>query len=296
MIHKWKQNGGFYDDDGKLVHCGWKSNLAVPNIYEDDFIFVYYIIRTECTRYYEQYWHYNKGFEINIITGGKAIFNVEDKTYFVSHKDVVVTRENEKHYCFPIDDSSFNMLCMAFDFKRSPETAQEKLLYDGFYNLPFAEFGDVEAAADVHEKIIRILKAESRYRDSLICHSVYEFLFLLLSSVESKTNSRPEPLLSAKIKDYIDSNLDKKLYISQIAKVFLFSESYITKVFKRETGMSLQQYYVHAKLEHARTALIETDLPVTDIALQQGYPNVHYFCKIFKEHYQMTPKEFRERF
>ena len=215
---------------------------------------------------------------------------------FLSHKDVIIARETEKHFCFPIDESSFNMLCMAFDFKRPPVTVQEKLLYEGYKDLPYSQFVDVGQAAYVHEKIINRLKNQTKYKDSLIRFSVYEFLFLLLNSVELKINEKAEPMLSAKIRDYINSNLDKKLYVSQIANVFLYSESYITKVFKRDTGMSLKQYYVYAKIERARTMLIETDMSITDIAFKQGYPNVHYFCRIFKEHYQMTPKEFRERF
>jgi AraC family transcriptional regulator of arabinose operon len=59
--------------------------------------------------------------------------------------------------------------------------------------------------------------------------------------------------------------------------------------------MSPQQYLMQYKLKKARELLMDTDLPIQDIAMQVGYDNPLTFSKIFKNYYGESPRMYRLR-
>ena len=58
--------------------------------------------------------------------------------------------------------------------------------------------------------------------------------------------------------------------------------------FKEHFHITLSQYITHLRLEHAKQLLQDTDIPVTEIAMQSGYQNVSYFIRSFKKAYSFT--------
>lgn len=70
--------------------------------------------------------------------------------------------------------------------------------------------------------------------------------------------------------------------------------NYVTRIVKKNTGMSLLDYGKIFLLEHARQLLINTNLSVQEIVEKLGYSNRYYFNRIFIERYQVTPSEFRK--
>jgi AraC-like DNA-binding protein len=60
-------------------------------------------------------------------------------------------------------------------------------------------------------------------------------------------------------------------------------------------GVSLHAYIIHQRLQQAREAIDQTDLPITDIAARLSYANVHYFSRQFTHHTGMTPTAYRQQ-
>lgn len=59
---------------------------------------------------------------------------------------------------------------------------------------------------------------------------------------------------------------------------------YLARIFKKNTGMTLNDYIINEKMEVARNLLITTKLPVGLIAMKVGYSNFSYFSKLYKKH------------
>ncbi|MDE7219250.1 MAG: AraC family transcriptional regulator [Oscillospiraceae bacterium] len=95
--------------------------------------------------------------------------------------------------------------------------------------------------------------------------------------------------------DYIEMNLSKKIRAADLAALAGYSEYYITRKFKAETGFFINDYIKFAKMERAKLLLRSTDQTVLDIAEQLGFATRSYFSQAFRAITGMTPTQFRER-
>ena len=77
---------------------------------------------------------------------------------------------------------------------------------------------------------------------------------------------------------------------SVFAQLFV-DTSYLSKQLKRDTGKSFNDYLTTFRIEKAKELLTQSDLhwPIQEIGERVGYPNPHYFSRIFKQHTQKLP-------
>ena len=92
----------------------------------------------------------------------------------------------------------------------------------------------------------------------------------------------------------IDGDLAGSLNLRTLAHTLNISSSYLSSLFKKETGQTLTDYIATRRMELARNLLSKTKLQVQTIAQHCGILDVHYFSKLFKKATGMTPKEFRQ--
>ncbi len=83
--------------------------------------------------------------------------------------------------------------------------------------------------------------------------------------------------------------------LSDLCRHFGRSRSYISHMFKRESGMSLRAYCNNLKLEDAGKLLLDTTLSVTEIALDTGFNDVSYFIALFRKKFGISPLQYRHR-
>lgn len=93
---------------------------------------------------------------------------------------------------------------------------------------------------------------------------------------------------------YIDGNLTENLSLSTVADALNVSASYLSGLFRKETGNTLTDYITRRRVRHAMHLLKNTRLQVQTVAQHCGILDVQYFSKIFKRIAGMTPKEYRE--
>lgn len=95
---------------------------------------------------------------------------------------------------------------------------------------------------------------------------------------------------------YIDFHLNDKLYISQLAKMCLMSESSFRKYFREYIGEPPNEYILNQKLEKAKRMLKSPDIPVHAVADELGFYDCAYFYKLFMKKYGITPVTFRNKY
>jgi two-component system, response regulator YesN len=104
-----------------------------------------------------------------------------------------------------------------------------------------------------------------------------------------------EPSVVELIEQYVLSHMSEDLTREDIAAFLHFNPAYLSRLFKKETGLSLSDYIMDQRMTQAKRLLSESDLKVSDVAEITGYRNFSYFSKLFKKQEGFTPQEFRKR-
>lgn len=102
------------------------------------------------------------------------------------------------------------------------------------------------------------------------------------------------------MKDYLKSwstfsNYREPLTLEEVAGLHFISVPYLSKFFKKQTGKTFSQYLNGIRLAHAVNELVNTNKPITRIALDNGFPNLAAFNRVFNETYQVKPVEYRKQ-
>lgn len=116
----------------------------------------------------------------------------------------------------------------------------------------------------------------------------------LAKRVRAQKEKRHTSSYTEQCKDYIYEHYREKIYLDNIADTLGISSGYLSRLFKKETGVSLQEFINDVRVEKAANLLIYSEETLTGIAEYVNFPTQSYFGKIFKQKMQMTPKQYRE--
>ena len=93
----------------------------------------------------------------------------------------------------------------------------------------------------------------------------------------------------------VDYDLTADLSLKANAEALNVNASYLSTLFKKETGFTLTDYVNRKRVEHAIYLLNSTDLPISVVGQRCGIADDNYFTKIFKKYTAITPKQFRQQ-
>ena len=96
------------------------------------------------------------------------------------------------------------------------------------------------------------------------------------------------------VKDYIHGHFGEEISAQQLADMVYLAPSYLSSLFKKETGQNLSKYIKQYRMEKAKEMLEDTNMKIVSISEKVGYPNVSYFCQSFREYYGVSPQKFRD--
>ena len=122
--------------------------------------------------------------------------------------------------------------------------------------------------------------------------SVYEFTRLVAETKRKKRNSS----YTEQCKDFIHKNYNKKISLEQVAKQLGISQSHLSRCFKEDMGMSIQDYLLHFRVERAANLLRYSEASLSEISDYVCFYSQSHFGSVFKKYMHMTPKQYRNRY
>jgi len=90
----------------------------------------------------------------------------------------------------------------------------------------------------------------------------------------------------------LKKNVYGQISLNEICKKFFYSKVYLNKVFKKNVGKPIKNYYNHLKVEEAKI-LLKSEIPIKEIAEKLCFDTPNYFTKIFKKATGLTPSEYK---
>ncbi|HAK46775.1 MAG TPA: hypothetical protein DCO79_12770 [Spirochaeta sp.] len=93
---------------------------------------------------------------------------------------------------------------------------------------------------------------------------------------------------------YVRENFQSKISLDEAAAAVNLSPSYLSKLFKKELNQNFNNYLNHIRVEKSKNYLLNTEIPLIDIAGMCGFEDQSYFSKVFKKFAGSSPGKFRE--
>jgi two-component system response regulator YesN len=152
-----------------------------------------------------------------------------------------------------------------YNLQEQASLSESKFNYDTFFDLEF--IGDVE----------------------FYLYGI--FLALLASKQGEKTLYS---FIVKKCITFIKNNYSKNITLSDAAKNAEVSHSYLSFIFKQETGINFNIYLSRWRVEQAKKLLKSTNMRIYEVAERVGFSNPYYFSKVFKELTGVSCKDFRD--
>lgn len=95
------------------------------------------------------------------------------------------------------------------------------------------------------------------------------------------------------IRNYIQEHVEEDLSLELLAGLVNLNSSYLSRYFKEVSGENLSSCISRCKMERAAYLLAETDKKVNEVMRMLGYCKSQHFAKLFREHYGVTPKDYK---
>lgn len=157
-------------------------------------------------------------------------------------------------------------ICEKYHIKEQASLSTEKFDYEVFTNFEF--IADVELY-------------------------IYELFLALLNG--RKTGKSTYSFIVKKSITFIQNNYKQSITLLDAAKAIEVSYSYLSFLFKQETGINFNMYLSRYRVEQAKQLLEATSMKIYEVADAVGFSDPYYFSKVFKEITGMSCKEYRDK-
>jgi AraC family transcriptional regulator len=101
------------------------------------------------------------------------------------------------------------------------------------------------------------------------------------------------PVVLRQVLDWVEANLAQPLLLSDLAAQAALSEYHFARMFRQSMGVAPHQYVMHRRMVQAKAQLLNTQLPLTAIAMASGFSSASHFSNRFRAVYGMTPSQLR---
>ena len=247
--------------------------------------------------------HWHDEFEIIYVRSGFLTVSISGESYIGKTGDAFVVSPGNLHlmgaqtgtvdyytFLFPLKYISF----------RTDDMLDEKLLepLNSGHLMICPRVKDT--AKELCEQLIEIYEAKKDESESKITTQVRTKIILLQFILEMwkkgfviENDTSGRNIVEKEMVSYIQQNFTGKISLKEFGEQFHLSEKYISRYFKEHFHITLSQYITYLRLENAKQLLQDTDLSVTETAMQSGYQNVSYFIRSFKKTYGISPLKYR---
>ncbi|MFC6487296.1 GlxA family transcriptional regulator [Nitratireductor sp. GCM10026969] len=93
--------------------------------------------------------------------------------------------------------------------------------------------------------------------------------------------------------ELMEANLSEPLSLIEIAEAVGLSRRQIERLFRQEMGRSPARYYLEIRLDRARHLLVQSSMPVVEVAVACGFVSASHFSKCYRELYARSPQQER---
>lgn len=231
------------------------------------------------------------------IAGGKEFF-ISDSYYEIHPHDVFFIYPNENHHITQMENIRHERINIAIHpkFIEQYSTSQTSLLACFQNSANRVTNLSVDAQKKFDYLIKKIAKTEGFGKDLLENLYLCEILIMLQKNgreaiVKQTPSNDPIFAMAQAVLHYINTHLEEDLPLERLAKEFFISQSYLCRIFKKYTGITINRYISARRISLAMSLMNEGVRP-SDVCSQVGFKNYNNFFKTFVAVVGTSPKNY----
>ncbi|MGT2715636.1 AraC family transcriptional regulator [Streptococcus respiraculi] len=254
-------------------------------------------------------YHGHPELEMIYVQKGSAYYHIHAEAFASSPGDIILIQPTFLHAIKPIAGKEQQCQLFRIDLDNLGRSHIELFsqryiqpIYTGHFHLTTRIQPTMPGYEEIKGCLLAIFALvhdQSLYYDVLLKSKLYEFFYLLFKYRHVNRHYSDETYHKyQKLRDliqYIDDHLAEPLTIDALADYFGYSRNHFMSIFKQHTGSSCGEFILQKRLNKACELLIQTMLPIAEIAPLAGFDNLSNFNRHFKRRFQLTPRQYRKR-
>lgn len=142
----------------------------------------------------------------------------------------------------------------------------------------------------IDDFLVKVDKAQTYNELLFVINDSKEEVGIWFNNQSKRYRKEVEDVIS-----YINENLSNKITLGMLARDVCMNESYLSRIFKSETGKNLMYYINEVKMDRALELLRDKNIMVKEVSAMVGIDDQFYFNKLFKKFYSISPSDFRKK-
>ncbi|NLP46733.1 MAG: AraC family transcriptional regulator [Epulopiscium sp.] len=225
--------------------------------------------------------------ELTYVDQGVLKTKIEDPIYCLNQGDFIFYTPHQYHQQWAEGDTSVCFVTITFDMDFEEQHLLKNHVFHGNTEMKY-----------LLNQILQEKNRDTYYSDDLILCYVKELIIKLIRDIRFESTIdrlstdmqvNVENTIVSQALEYIHSHIHLKLTVSEIANIIPISSSYLSTLFKKNTGTTVMEYVNQYRLKKSKEYLRNSTYTITQIAELLGYSSVHYFSKQFKDYYGVAP-------
>ena len=248
--------------------------------------------------------HWHDEMEIVYVQQGQLLVNVEGEDYNLTAGQVLIINARQLHLMVA-EDLNLVYSTLLFPLEFISFQADDWLEQTVFRPLRAGKliFPNVvskqiltEENLELLRKIVYINEQQSSFYQMETRLLILRFLMEVLRNTSLiKTGANKEDDMQRQMLEYIRANYQNRISLSDLAKQFHLSPKYVSRYFKEKFHLTFSDYVDHLRMSHAKELLENTDLSVTEIAMECGFSSVSFFIRRFTGTNGCSPLKWRKK-
>ena len=226
--------------------------------------------------------HMHQSFELIICVGGTMKIIVDGKEYLLKEKHALLIFPNRLH-SFSKSNSRHMLFIFSPKIVRAFFTKYSDKLPEN-YSFPLDDY--------LYSKLRNLTKDDS-------ITEIKGILYSVCAELEKETkficaHSDKDNLLM-RVFSFVDANYKTECSLYDAAKSIGYDHAYISRYFKKMTGLSYNNYVNICRLNYASYLLDNSNSSILECSIDSGYKSLRTFNRNFKDYFSVTPQEYRKK-
>lgn len=248
-------------------------------------------------------YHSHDGYELLLLLDGSINYYIEKEGIRLKYGNLVCIKPYDFHRRDIVTNDIYSRIVIHVRKSILEKLSSEKTdISECFYRVPEGKMNVLQL--DEHEivefcMLSKLLSQElesSEYGSDILAETYLKQLLVLINS-NSKNSKKVRyknimPPLVADTISYIDQNITKKFSLDDISEHLNYNGTYISRYFKKITGITLQQYIISARITLSKKYLIEGYSPC-DACYSSGFNDYSNFSRTFTKFVGQSPIKYQ---